>query len=261
MKTSQQSLDRFLAAMDEAINTDYLFFRSRVPAVIDEITTSHLLFDLTNFCCKADDKESLYARYLRKNPFVAPPRRQFIALGFYLFSDILNNTDTLSDIIMSCFPGYMVVDNYKNFISGFVVPYRDAVRDVAEYLIFAKKAKENRESSYSKDNVDEKYLMGLTDFLTDDTNILQNAINSITENEGWENDKRLRTTVKILRDAMAAAKSFAVSATKGEIERFNSLYIAYKYSMTAASRSKAKVSGHVADVEELLIDHGIIVAD
>ena len=248
MTTREQSLKKFIEKADGVIAGNYLFASKKIEEMLVTVSSSRLLFEIFQHCCDGESPEALKAKYFTAGDsvgtgsFVMPEKpKQVVALCFFVLKEIAEGEIDFSKFLASYFPGKDVShENFNCFINMMIVPFKNTVKTLAETVISAKEIHDRRASSPEGKayDIDKQYLMGLRSFLEEDRrNILYSgAGDSVSE------------------DMLFILDSFISAVANCEIKNIKVLFIAYKYAHLHLRKIKLRYS----EVEELLIDHGII---
>lgn len=248
MVTKEQSLKKFIEKADGVIAGNYLFASKKIEEMLITVSSSRLLFEIFEHCCEGESPETLKAKYfvagdsVGTGSFTMPEKpKQVVALCFYVLKEIAEGEIDFSKFLASYFPGKDVShENYNCFINMLVVPFKNTVKTLAETVISAKEIRDRRAASPEGKayDIDKQYLMGLRAFLEDDRrNILYSGASDGAS-----------------RDMLCVLDAFISAVANYEIKNIKTLFIAYKY----VHLHLKKIKLHFSEVEELLIDHGVI---
>lgn len=243
MATKEQSLNKFIEKADEVINGKYLFAIKKMEEMLLVVSSSKLLFEIFEYCYNGENLEGLKAKYFTpsaKCTFVMPEsEKQAIALCFYVINQITTGEIDFNNFLTVYFPGEgSFLDSYDMFIKYLVMPFRNTVKLVAENVMVASAIRSNREQNIYKPHIDEYYLVGLATYLEEDRRLVVAT--------GLKDDTAKGLVCVI--DAMIKC------AKEGCTEMLKPLFIAYKWGVSMMKRVKT----HYDDVEEMLVDHGIL---
>lgn len=244
MVTKEQSLQNFLQKADEVIEGKYLFAIKKIEEMLMTISSSKILFEVFEHCYTGENLEKLKGRYFVVNgktgSFTLPEsKKQIIALSFHVLNQISMEEIDFNEFLTTYFPsGESFLDSYGMFINFLVVPFRNTVKNVVESVISASKIMANRSFMTEKPHLDLQYLHGIASILEED---LHTIIATGMKDE-------------VQRDFATVVEKMIIEARNYRTEWLKSLFIAYKY----ASMHLKKVKPHVAEVEEMMADHGLL---
>lgn len=248
MVTKEMSLQNFLDKADEVINGKYLFASKKIGEMLKTVSSSKILFEVFEYCCR-EDYSVLRQMYFYegeggKGGYIRPEDpKHTVAIGFYALKEIADgDTDFFNNFLLTYFPASdNLIGSYMLFINSMVVPFRNTVKNMVESVMVAKTIREKKEpvATTAKDALDAQYLIGLMSLIEDDLRIL---------NASSKRDKVL------VKDMICVLEAFFTQAACGNVSMFAPLFIGYKY--CAAKLRKPKL--HIGEIEEMLIDHGIL---
>ncbi len=248
MVTREQSLKRFIEKADWVISGNYLFASKKIEDMLIALSSSRLLFEIIEHCCNGENPDKLKAKYfvagdgIGSGSFTMPEKQtQAVALCIYVLKEIADGDIDFSKFLATYFPGKDVShENYNCFINTLIVPFKNTVKTLAETVISAKEIRDRRGSSAEKKvcDIDKQYLLGLRALLEEDKRTIVYSGN--------------RDEVSL--DMLCILDNFVAAVANYEIKNVKPLFIAYKY----ANMHIKKIKLHYDEVEELLVDHGVI---
>ncbi len=136
MITKIQSINRFESRMDDLLSSNYILADKKITAVLKAVTASKLFYGLISFCADGFDYGVSFNRAFKNGEFRKPSGdKEFIALGFYLFSDFDSKRADLFKLLEAYFPADNYDKSYKEFCARFLLPFKNAVVNSAKAMV------------------------------------------------------------------------------------------------------------------------------
>ena len=163
MLTCEQSLEAFLSATDELINSKYILADNKVSGILKSIAQSRLLYELFEYVTDGFDYATTKSVCLVDNgkAFALPQKESdVLAFCFLLLMEIDSHKEDIINIATSYFPRPEGIQaSYNAFCEQVLVPFKLLTEKTAARMILGDDNKDKEESS---EEVEEKSIENKT---------------------------------------------------------------------------------------------------
>ena len=257
MITRKQSIEHFSLRMDELISSNYLLADKKITNILKTVTASKLFYELICFTATGFSYENYLASLPKGQYFPLDNKKNLIAFGFSLFSEIDQKNEDLLNILSLYYKAESFDKMFKLFADNFLMPFKNIVLDVANELLNTTDSEEY-ENSKVKINPQKKEPTKTEDSpvqLTIETvqptkkyltcyRDIQKIL--ISEKGKIIHCKHVKDAEK--SDLLGLLDRFKDCLFRGNKEAIKTAFIGYKYAITAFKR----IDSEVDDIERIL---------
>lgn len=252
MPSRQNSVNKFLIAVDNLCNSKYIMANSKVFDVITVINQSKLLSDMINYFVKDFDYYNCFVNALNENDgvkfFKLPPKStEVIAFVFLLLNEVNYKRIQLSDLLDYFDAGKNYEQAYVKFCQEVLQPFKSYVYSAAMQIINVTSgtsegvvAVENVETSTEQSVATKKVSISATILRLIELDSLAVRSSRISKDEK--------------EDLLFVLETFSEIIRGKDSEKIKLCFLAYYH----AFKPYRKIKNNLAGISEILREEGII---
>ena len=256
MITRKQSIEHFSLRMDELISSNYLLADKKITNVLKTVAASKLFYELICFTATGFNYETYLVSLPKGQYFPLDNKKNLIAFGFSLFSEIDQKKEDLLNILSLYYNAESFEKMFKLFADNFLVPFKNIVVDVVNELLNSTDGEgasaEAHQSLQIKESVKtESAPVQLTIESVQPTKKYLTCYRDIQKILISEKGKIIHC--KHVKDAeksdlLVLLDRFKDCLFRGNKEAIKTAFISYKYAISAFKR----IDSEVDDIERIL---------